>query len=166
MFGIWILRGAVVILVLGAGVGARLTYEKVVAPAPAPDIAAAQAQESSDLYDCSDFDTQEEAQAVYDQDTSDPYGLDEDDPQPDDGIACEALPSSTDDGGGNTSTSGDQYDNDDGDTRPVDRSDRGNRSDRDDLFESGGTFAAPVAPSPTGCPPHHPIEGRGYCHVR
>jgi hypothetical protein len=29
-----------------------------------------------DLYDCADFTYQEDAQAVYDQDTSDPYGLD------------------------------------------------------------------------------------------
>lgn len=29
-----------------------------------------------DLYDCSDFTYQEDAQAVYDQDTTDPYGLD------------------------------------------------------------------------------------------
>ena len=29
-----------------------------------------------DLYDCPDFQYQEDAQAVYNQDTSDPYGLD------------------------------------------------------------------------------------------
>ena len=39
--------------------------------------------------DCADFATQEEAQAVYNQDTSDPHGLDRDN----DGIACEALAS-------------------------------------------------------------------------
>jgi excalibur calcium-binding domain-containing protein len=39
--------------------------------------------------DCSDFSTQEEAQAEYDRDTSDPNYLDGDD----DGIACESLPS-------------------------------------------------------------------------
>lgn len=38
--------------------------------------------------DCSDFATQSEAQAVYDQDTSDPNRLDADN----DGIACETLP--------------------------------------------------------------------------
>ncbi len=52
----------------------------------------AQVAVAQDLYDCSDFDTQEEAQAVYEEDTSDPYGLDEDDGA-DDGIACETLPS-------------------------------------------------------------------------
>ena len=50
---------------------------------------------SEDLYDCSDFATQEEAQAVFDQDPSDPYGLDED-PGPDDGVACEWNPSADD----------------------------------------------------------------------
>lgn len=40
---------------------------------------------------CSDFATQEEAQAVLDADPSDPHGLDGDG----DGIACESLPSGT-----------------------------------------------------------------------
>ncbi|KAA9154200.1 calcium-binding protein [Amycolatopsis acidicola] len=43
---------------------------------------------SADL-DCRDFQYQEDAQAVYDQDPSDPNGLDGDD---NDGIACESLP--------------------------------------------------------------------------
>ena len=48
-----------------------------------------------DLYDCADFQYQEDAQAVYDQDTSDPYGLDG---LPGEGyagtqgVACEELP--------------------------------------------------------------------------
>jgi hypothetical protein len=45
------------------------------------------AQEGKDL-DCADFQFQEDAQAVYDQDPSDPNGLDGDG----DGIACEDLP--------------------------------------------------------------------------
>ncbi|WP_336363637.1 CHRD domain-containing protein [Halalkalicoccus salilacus] len=44
---------------------------------------------SDDDLDCEDFDTQEEAQEVYEQDTSDPHGLDADD----DDEACEHLPS-------------------------------------------------------------------------
>ncbi|MER6561139.1 excalibur calcium-binding protein [Streptomyces sp. NPDC001027] len=44
--------------------------------------------------DCSDFTFQEDAQAVFDQDPSDPNRLDED-RGPDDGIACEALPRRT-----------------------------------------------------------------------
>jgi hypothetical protein len=50
---------------------------------------------------CADFATQAEAQAVYEQDTSDPNNLDADD----DGIACEALdggaPGSGEDGADN-----------------------------------------------------------------
>lgn len=43
-----------------------------------------------DQYNCSDFETQEEAQAEYEKDKSDPHNLDGDN----DGIACESLPSS------------------------------------------------------------------------
>ena len=49
---------------------------------PLAGVAAAQ-----DL-DCADFQTQAQAQAVYDQNPSDPNGLDRDK----DGVACEALP--------------------------------------------------------------------------
>lgn len=41
--------------------------------------------------DCGDFTYQEDAQAFFDTDPSDPHQLDED-PGPDDGVACEALP--------------------------------------------------------------------------
>jgi hypothetical protein len=50
---------------------------------------------AQDLYDCPDFRYQEDAQAIYDQDPSDPYGLDG---PPGDafegikGVACEDLP--------------------------------------------------------------------------
>ena len=44
--------------------------------------------QAADL-NCSDFATQQEAQAEYDRDPSDPNGLDRDD----DGIACETRPS-------------------------------------------------------------------------
>jgi hypothetical protein len=77
---------AVVAFMLVAGMVARMTYEQTVNPSKP-------AQAQADLYDCSDFRFQEEAQAVFDQNPSDPYGLDEDDPRPDDGKACEALPS-------------------------------------------------------------------------
>ena len=40
-------------------------------------------------YDCAHFDTQAQAQRVFDRDTSDPHGLDG---SPEDGIACESLP--------------------------------------------------------------------------
>lgn len=50
-------------------------------------VLAGPASAQNDL-NCSDFDTQAEAQAVLDDDPSDPNGLDRDD----DGIACESLP--------------------------------------------------------------------------
>ena len=43
-------------------------------------------------FNCGDFQFQEDAQEVFNQDTSDPNLLDEDDGV-DDGIACESLPS-------------------------------------------------------------------------
>ncbi|QIN80836.1 hypothetical protein GBA65_14800 [Rubrobacter marinus] len=51
--------------------------------------------------DCADFATQEEAQATYDQDPSDPNGLDDDG----DGVACETL----DSGGAGAGSTGYQY---------------------------------------------------------
>lgn len=44
---------------------------------------------AQDALNCDDFATQQEAQAAYDQDPSDPHGLDGND---NDGIACESLP--------------------------------------------------------------------------
>ncbi|MGH4011162.1 MAG: excalibur calcium-binding domain-containing protein, partial [Pseudonocardiaceae bacterium] len=55
--------------------------------------------------DCSDFTTQEEAQAAYEQDTSDPHNLDGDD----DGVACESLPHEV--SGGDNSTGDDSTGN-------------------------------------------------------
>ncbi|MFC7976824.1 excalibur calcium-binding protein [Streptomyces cinereoruber] len=57
----------------------------VVSVAPLSGVAHAQ-----DL-NCQDFRFQEDAQAVFDLDRTDPHGLDEDQ-GPDDGIACEELP--------------------------------------------------------------------------
>ena len=53
------------------------------------------AQETADQFDCEDFQYQEEAQAVYDQDPSDPHGLDGPIGEASDGVAgvaCEGLP--------------------------------------------------------------------------
>lgn len=55
---------------------------------------------AQDDFNCDDFATQQEAQAVYDQDPSDPNGLDADD----DGQACE---DSTGGGGGSGGNGGD-----------------------------------------------------------
>jgi hypothetical protein len=65
--------------------GAMGTLIALAAIVPLADTAHAQ-----DL-DCGDFTYQEDAQVFFDTDRSDPHRLDED-PGPDDGVACEALP--------------------------------------------------------------------------
>ncbi|GHH93160.1 excalibur calcium-binding protein [Streptomyces capillispiralis] len=65
--------------------GAIGTLIALAAIVPLADTAHAQ-----DL-DCGDFTYQEDAQAFFNTDRSDPHRLDED-PGPDDGVACEALP--------------------------------------------------------------------------
>ncbi|WP_247415425.1 hypothetical protein [Halomarina salina] len=66
-----------------------------------------------DDLNCSDFDTQEEAQEVLDDDPTDPNGLDGDD----DGEACEGLPSGGDGGDDATTTEPEQTEGaDDGET--------------------------------------------------
>ncbi|RFU18899.1 hypothetical protein D0Z06_24350 [Geodermatophilus marinus] len=64
---------------------------------------------AADLYNCPDFQYQEDAQAEYDKDTSDPHGLDgpigtESSGVP--GVACEDLPSRGTSGAGGTTTTG------------------------------------------------------------
>jgi len=75
-------------LVVSCSLVLFLSWEAFGEPKPAK-------AQTSDLYDCSDFNTQQEAQAQLL--PGDPYGLDADN----DGIACEDLPS----GPGTTSTS-------------------------------------------------------------
>jgi hypothetical protein len=79
-----LVKVAVVVLVMATGFTARVVYEYSINPA--------YAQGKQDAYDCESFRTQEEAQAIYDQDPSDPYGLDEADLNPGNGLACETLP--------------------------------------------------------------------------
>ena len=69
-------------LVLVSGFMLRLALEDVIDPTTP-----ARAQEDLDCL--TDFTYQEDAQAVYDQDPSDPNGLDGND---NDGVACEMLP--------------------------------------------------------------------------
>src|SRR5215217_4022576 len=83
---------AVVELVLIAGVVARTTYEQTYYPSTPEKV---QSMQSGDLYDCKDFTYQVEAQRIYDQDTSDPYGLAEQIGaayEGQQGVACEELP--------------------------------------------------------------------------
>lgn len=88
---------------------------------------------TSDL-DCADFATQQEAQAVYNQDPSDPNGLDADN----DAIACEEpgngggndTPVNGEDSADDNSVAGAQYDDDD---------------DMAELPNTGGPALLPVA---------------------
>lgn len=75
---------------------------------------------AQDELNCDDFDSQEEAQAEFDQDPSDPHGLDGDN----DGIACEDPSLYDDDGGddngGDDNGSGEDGDGEDGDDNGED----------------------------------------------
>src|SRR5215212_8232530 len=72
-------------LVFASGFTLRVAWEQLAHPTT-PAVA-----QTSDPYDCRDFDSQAEAQAELRRDPSDPSRLDEDDGQ-DDGIACETYP--------------------------------------------------------------------------
>ena len=90
-------------------------------------------------YNCEDFDFQEDAQAFYEQDTSDPDGLD----GPigteftgEQGVACEELPSR----GTGTGTTGGQYTQ-----QPTAAQEEGGQQ----LMESGGDLALPATGGPS-----------------
>jgi len=133
-------------LVVVTGFALRSSWEELTHPATA-----AQAQE--DLYDCADFATQEEAQAVYNQDPSDPYGLDGPIGEASDGeagIACEEL---LDNGGSpsiptataSPTATADQYD--------------------PSLLDAGGAADGPVPLMPGGsCPEEYPVARNGACY--
>ena len=124
-----------------------------------PDTAA-QAQE--DIYDCEDFATQEEAQAVYNQDPSDPYGLDGPIGETSDGeagVACEellenggspSLPTAT---ASPTATS----------SATATASARATADQYDpSLLDAGGAADGPVPLMPDGsCPPEFSVERSG-----
>ncbi len=80
----------VCVLTLGIGASAATNARAVTSSLPS-SVATPLAQQDNDL-DCEDFDTQEDAQAVLDEDPSDPNNLD---PNAD-GIACALLPSASD----------------------------------------------------------------------
>lgn len=173
---------AVVFLVVAVGFFARVAWETT---------PTAQAQNTRN---CPDFQTQEEAQAVLDQDPGDPNRLD------DDGIACESLPSSS---GGSTSpddssgspgpsddqdrssgqpsgSAGDQNESDQK-TDPGSSQNRpGNQANPDDtqnpledradnqerLLEAGGPVSGPVPLMPDGgCPEEFPMQRDGACYT-
>lgn len=118
---------------------------------------AAQAQQ--DLYDCQDFDTQDQAQAIYDQDPSDPYGLDGPPGEGftgEQGVACEELPPGPGEGGGGGPIGGDI-------TEPEQRRDK--QQKREDLLEAGGPTEPPYPTMMDGsCPPEFPIKKGNGCY--
>jgi hypothetical protein len=102
---------------------------------------------------CSDFDHQEEAQAVLDADTSDPHRLDGGADGPADGVACESLPSRG---------SGDESEGSDEDagapaTTPAAASDADDESEDGDrdcpAFATQAGAQAALAASPSGSTP-------------
>ena len=146
---------AVFVLVVG-GVG-RITYEQMF-NTRTPALAL------QDQYDCPDFTTHAEAQAIYDQDTSDPNGLDGpigEASSGEPGVACEELlenggsaspPPTSSPPPSDTGASQDQYD-DGNDDRPG------------DLMKSGGPTHGPILTMPDGsCLPEYPIKRNGYCY--
>lgn len=98
--------------------------------------------QAQDLYNCPDFQFQEDAQAVYNQDRSDPYGLDGPPGEASagaPGIACEELPSR----GGVTP-----------DQTPPGQ-----------LMNAGGPDSGPVPLMPGGgCPVEFPEQRAGACY--
>lgn len=142
MDGRFLIRFAVVALILVCGFTARMTYEQITNPTTP-----AQAQQSTDQYDCESFGSQESAQAELDRDTSDPSNLDPDG----NGQACDDF----DFGGDDSNAAQDQYQDDGA------QQDTGNG----DLFNAGGPKSGPVPPMPDGgCPAEFPTEQNGACY--
>jgi hypothetical protein len=141
------------VFVLVSGFMLRLALQDVIEPtAPAQ----AQSVADGDRYDCADFTYQEEAQAVFDQNPSDPYGLDED-PGPDDGIACETLPHRPVGGGGGPTTIPEPTSS----PPPTTTS----PSPEPTILNSGGPKHGPVPLMPDGrCPAEYPVERDGLCY--
>jgi hypothetical protein len=109
----------------------------------APPEASPESNASEDL-DCSDFDSRVEAQATYNQDPSDPYGLDADG----DGVACEW----DSDGVSTPSPSGEPYPrtSDHSSTRPDPSKNSGSSRDLDcDDFSSQAEAQATLEDDPS-----------------
>ncbi len=141
--------------------------------APAGIGVALAAQTDEDLFDCSDFESQEDAQAqLLD---GDPYVLDEDG----DGTACnevgvelaaqqtEASQYSGDEEEGQYAD-GDRYADDDqyGSLASSGSTDSNGRSVSGTLLEAGGPETGPVPTMPGGgCPDEFPTEKDGACYA-
>jgi hypothetical protein len=178
---------AVVSFVLVAGAVAAVSYERTNSPALAQD------EDPRVGLDCDDYDSQAEAQAALREDPSDPNVLDED-PGPDDGIACETTP--YDDpardetpvaaavGNGASSPPSTTITTPPPTTSPpattissppptTDASPPSSESASPnpepprDLFNAGGLTHGPVPLMPDGdCPVEFPVEQNGRCYSR
>jgi hypothetical protein len=135
------------VLVFASGFALRVAWESFDEPAEAQSVA------EGDRYDCEDFTYQEEAQRVYDQDPSDPYGLDGQIGEAYEGIqgvACEELPSYSAGGGGTTG----------GTSGPL-----GPTRDPTNLLRSGGPENGTVPLMPDGgCPVEYPVQRGEVCY--
>ena len=177
---------AVLCLFLGR-IGWAMAFDSDPGSAGVSEVAQ-QSSEDEDLFDCSDFDTQEEAQEQLVD--GDPYGLDQDG----NGIACDGEGEETRDASQDSDEgSGDQYE-DDSDTQEVqyeqvqysseDSSDGSTDSSDDDssdqyqytsadgdsddsgnvLMEAGGPGDGPAPRMPGGgCPEEFPTERAEGC---
>ena len=144
------LRMLVVLLVIVAGIVARISYEQMNTPVYAQD------DDPRTGLDCDDYNSQAEAQAALRQDPSDPNVLDEDE-GPDDGIACETTEYAdpTRDEIPVAAAVGN-----DG-TVPPTTTARPNR----DLLNAGGPTNGPVPLMPNGsCPVEYPLQQNGLCY--
>src|SRR5215211_2954261 len=147
------LRLLIAALVLASGFTLRIAWEELSDPTTS-------AFAQTDQYDCASFGSQESAQAEYNRDPSDPSNLDADD----DGQACEDYDYGG--GGGTTSSASpspttssaspsatqDQYQQDTGNTGPL---------------NAGGPANGPVPLMAGGsCPREFPVERSGVCYAR
>jgi hypothetical protein len=130
-------------LVFASGFTLRVVWESFDKPAQAQSVA------EGDRYDCGDFTYQEEAQRIFDQNPSDPYGLDEDDGV-DDGIPCETLPHRP---------GGLSIPPDTGGGGPIPGNPPGG------LLNFGGPENGPVPLMPDGeCPVEYPVQRGEVCY--
>lgn len=140
MDGRFLIRFAIVALILACGFTARVTYEQLANP-----VAPAQAQQGDDQFDCESFGSQESAQTELDRDPSDPSNLDPDG----NGQACDDFDFGVDDSGDGGGATQDQY----------------QAEGKGDLFNAGGPEGGPVPSMPDGsCPVEFPVEQNGACY--
>lgn len=143
------------VLVLCFGVALRLSWEAMKAPETA------YAQESkadrTERENCSQFNSQQEAQAELDEDFNDPLGLDPDA----NAVACEDFFGESDDP--NASDQG-------GDTQPDPQPKPSQKPQKPDpgsgkLMDAGGPRLGPVPVMPNGeCPKEFPVKRSGACY--